>query len=104
MSDVVQSLHNDLLQKYLERANFDYGQIEDDSYIFGNMGHHLAQSGRFDLFPEIFLSLQYVEACLKSSSYSSVDLLQDFSRYGDYIEGKVSLNYSANVINYGLIF
>ena len=85
-----QKFHEDLLNKYFEKCYGDYGDIEDDSYVFNNLGHHLVKSGKTHLFPEIYLDLKYVEACLNSTSYSSVDLLNDYTRYGEYIEGEAS--------------
>ena len=64
-----------------------YGHIEDDSYIFYNFGYHLFKSEQFHLFPVIYLDLAFVEAMLKATS--SVDLLNDYRRYGDQIIGQV---------------
>ena len=77
------------MRKYLDKCQQNYGDMEDDSYLFSNLGHHLLKSGRTELFPDIFLDLKYVEACLNSTSYTSVDLLNDYSRYGEHIMGKV---------------
>ena len=79
------------MRKYLDKCQQNYGDMEDDSYLFSNLGHHLLKSGRTELFPDIFLDLKYVEACLNSTSYTSVDLLNDYSRYGEHIMGKVKL-------------
>ena len=81
------SLHKKLLHQYFSKVNFQYGKLEDDSYIFSNLGYHLIKSGQLELFPTIYLNLSFVEAILKSSSCSSVDLLNDFKRYEEYIIG-----------------
>ena len=64
-----------------------YGQIEDDSYIFYNFGYHLFKSEQVDLFAKIYLDLNFVESMLKATS--SVDLLNDYKRYGEQIIGQV---------------
>ena len=81
------SLHKALLDQYFRKVNFKYGNLEDDSYIFSNLGYHLIKSGQLQLFPAIYLNLSFVEAILKSSSCSSVDLLNDYKRYEEYIIG-----------------
>ena len=81
------NLHKQLLDQYFRKVNFQYGKLEDDSYIFSNIGYHLIKSGQFELFPTIYLNLSFVEAILKSSSCSSVDLLNDYKRYEEYIIG-----------------
>ena len=80
-------LHKHFLDQYFRKVNFQYGRLEDDSYIFSNLGYHLIKSGQFDLFPKIYLDLSFVEAVLKSSSYTSVDLLNDYKRYEEYLIG-----------------
>ena len=62
--------------------------IKDDSYIFYNIGYHLFKSEQVDLFPKIYLDLNFVESMLKATS--SVDLLNDYKRYGEQIIGRVS--------------
>ena len=61
---------------------------KDDSYIFYNIGYHLFKSEQVDLFPKIYLDLNFVESMLKATS--SVDLLNDYKRYGEQIIGRVS--------------
>ncbi len=36
-----QMLHQHFLEQYFRRAQFNYGNIEDDSYIHNNFGYHL---------------------------------------------------------------
>ena len=33
------SLHKKLLHQYFSKVNFQYGKLEDDSYIFSNLGY-----------------------------------------------------------------
>ena len=80
-------LHRHFLQQYFKSAKDGcYGNIVDDSYIFYNVGYHLFKSEQFDLFPKIYLDLGFVEAMLKATS--SVDLLNDYKRYGEHIIGE----------------
>lgn len=83
--DKEKEMHQHFLEQYFKKANYQYGNIEDDSYIFYNFGYHLFKSEQFDLFPKIYLDLSFVEAMLKATS--SVDLLNDYKRYGDQIIG-----------------
>ena len=85
--DEEKMLHKHFLDQYFRKVNFQYGKLEDDSYIFSNLGYHLIKSGQFDLFPTIYLDLSFVEAVLKSSSCTSVDLLNDYKRYEEYLVG-----------------
>lgn len=85
--DLERDLHAKFLDKYFQKAKGYYGHIEDDSYIFYNFGYHLFKSEQFHLFPVIYLDLAFVEAMLKATS--SVDLLNDYRRYGDQIIGQV---------------
>ncbi len=87
MSFPIQELHKHFLEQYFKQANFKYGNIVDDSYIFYNFGYHLFKSEQADLFPKIYLDLSFVEAMLKATS--SVDLLNDYKRYGEQIIGPV---------------
>ena len=48
----------------------------------------LCRSEQFELFPEIFLNLSFVESMMKATS--SVDLLNDYKRYGPFIIAGVS--------------
>ena len=80
-------LHRHFLNQYFKKVNNQYGLIKDDSYIFYNLGYHLFKSEQFELFPRIYLDLHFVEAMLIATS--SVDLLNDYKRYGDHIIGKV---------------
>ena len=77
------------LTQYFKKANNKYGNLKDDSYIFYNFGYHLFKSEQFELFPKIYLDLGFIEAMLKATS--SVDLLNDYKRYGEHIIGPVSL-------------
>ena len=77
-----------ILDQYFKKANNKYGDIKDDSYIFYNFGYHLFKSEQFHLFSKIYLDLGFVEAMLKATS--SVDLLNDYKRYGEHIIGPVS--------------
>jgi chaperonin cofactor prefoldin len=81
-------LHRHFLNQYFIKANHDFGKIEDDSYIYYNFGYHLIKSEQFDLFSKVYLDLSFVEAMLKATS--SVDLLNDYKRYGEQIIGMVS--------------
>ena len=85
--DEEKSMHKNFLDQYFRKVNFKYGRLEDDSYIFSNIGYHLIKSGQLDLFPKIYLDLSFVEALLKSSSCTSVDLLNDYKRYEEYLIG-----------------
>ena len=85
--DEEKNLHKKLLNQYFRKVNFQYGKLEDDSYIFSNLGYHLIKSGQLELFPAIYLNLSFVEAILRSSLCSSVDLLNDYKRYEEYIIG-----------------
>lgn len=80
-------LHRHFLQQYFKTANNCYGSIQDDSYIFYNLGYHLFKSEQFDMFPKIYLNLGFVESMMKATS--SVDLLNDYKRYGEHIIGPV---------------
>ena len=81
-------LHTHFLDQYFKKARFQYGNIQDDSYIFYNLGYHLFKSEQYHLFPQVYLDLHFVEAMLRATS--SVDLLNDYKRYGDHIIGTVS--------------
>ncbi len=80
-------LHQHFLEQYFRRANYDYGAIEDDSYIHNNFGYHLYKSEQFSFFPEIYLNLGFVESMLKASG--PVDLLNDYKKYEEHIMGLV---------------
>lgn len=80
-------MHRNFLEQYFRRANFNYGDIVDDTYIFSNLGYHLYKSEQFHLFPKIFLDLSFVEAVLKANG--PVDLLNDYKKYEDQIMGVV---------------
>ena len=86
-SNAEQELHKHFLDQYFKKVKKQYGLIKDDSYIFYNLGYHLFKSEQFELFAEIYLDLHFVEAMLKATS--SVDLLNDYKRYGDHIIGEV---------------
>lgn len=81
-------MHRHFLNQYFKQVDHNYGQIQDDSYIFYNIGYHLFKSGQFELFPVIYLDLEFIEAMLRATS--SVDLLNDYKRYGEHIIGEVS--------------
>ena len=83
-----QRLHEHFVNQYLRRANFRYGEIEDDGYIFSHTGYHLHKAGMLQLFPEIYLDLGFVEASLKATG--PVDLLADYRKYGAAIAGTES--------------
>ena len=85
--NIERDLHRHFLAQYFKKAKNQCGEIEDDSYIFYNFGYHLFKSEQFDLFPKIYLDLHFVEAMLKATS--SVDLLNDYKRYGEQIIGEV---------------
>ena len=76
------------MDQYFARCKHDYGAIEDDTYIFPNLGYHLFKSEQMHLFSDIYLDLGFVEAVLKTCG--PVDLLNDYKKYGDQIMGKVS--------------
>ena len=38
------------LEQYFARCKHDYGNIEDDTYIFPNLGYHLFKSQQMHLF------------------------------------------------------
>ena len=38
------------LEQYFARCKHDYGAIEDDTYIFPNLGYHLFKSEQMHLF------------------------------------------------------
>ena len=80
-------LHRHFLDQYFKKVNYIYGDIKDDSYIFYNIGYHLFKSEQVDLFAKIYLDLNFVESMLKATS--SVDLLNDYKRYGEQIIGQV---------------
>ena len=82
-------LHTHFLDQYFKKARFQYGNIQDDSYVFYNLGYHLFKSEQYHLFPQVYLDLHFVEAMLRATS--SVDLLNDYKRYGDHIIGTVSI-------------
>jgi len=44
------SLHSHFLEQYFRRANYQFGNIEDDSYIHQHFGYHLFKSEQFELF------------------------------------------------------
>ena len=62
-------LHERFLDQYFRKCNYQYGEIQDDSYIFLNFGYHLYKSGQFDKFPEIYLDLSFVESMLKVADF-----------------------------------
>ena len=102
-------MHRHFLEQYFRRARYDYGAIEDDSYIHNNFGYHLykvmmkellcwmlplyaftrtlSQSEQFNLFPSVYLNLSFVESMLKASG--PVDLLNDYKKYERHIMGLV---------------
>ena len=80
-----QKLHENFVNQYLRRANFRFGDIEDDGYIFSHTGYHLHKAGMHQLFPDIYLDLGFVEASLKATG--PVDLLADYRKYGAAIAG-----------------
>ena len=46
--DEEKSMHKNFLDQYFRKVNFQYGRLEDDSYIFSNIGYHLIKSGQFE--------------------------------------------------------
>ena len=82
-----QELHRRFLEQYFQKCNYNYGAIPDDSYVFYNFGYHLFKSEQFELFPQIYLDLSFVEAMLKANG--PVDLLNDYRKYEEHIMGPV---------------
>ena len=111
-----QLLHRNFLDRYFSKVSYQFGNIVDDSYIFYNLGFHLFRfhlnqfisalqilklsrifkkviffrSEQFELFSKIFLDLSFVEAMLKATS--SVDLLNEYKRYGNFIISNVIMD------------
>lgn len=73
------------LSLYCSRLDGDdnYGALPNDNYIFWFIGYHLYKAEYCELFPTIFLHLNFISAKLRATGPS--DLLNDLRKYQDYI-------------------
>lgn len=87
-TDKIKELHGKLIARYRDVCNDDFSQLPQDNYMFYYLGYHLTTAEMYDLFPKVYLSLEFVEA--KVRSVGSADLLADYRKYRDHITNKVA--------------
>lgn len=82
-SEEQRAAHRKLVNAYMDKCNSDYGTLPDDNYIFWFLGYHLYKAEYVELFPKIYLNLQFISAKLRATGPS--DLLNDYRKYEDFI-------------------
>jgi hypothetical protein len=88
---LLQSLHLKLINRYKSVCGGDLSRLpRNDNYFFYYIGYHIAGSKQYDMFPEWYFNLDFLDAKLKVAGPG--DLLLDYKRYSPYfIDNLVSL-------------